>query len=115
MIITNIVRVLRTKTCSFDDTEYNVCVPIPAMDQVKEKISQVKYMSRIHELFGTLTVPHPGNDVPLKKFSQERDETAFFAESEFFKIFDFKWLAGDANRAILLPVRSVNQGLKSSE
>ena len=40
---------------------------------------------------------------PLKKFGLADGETAFFAETPFFEIFDLKWLAGDSKTALEAP------------
>ncbi|MFN7116267.1 MAG: ABC transporter permease [Saprospiraceae bacterium] len=79
---------------------YTVCTPIPAMDVIENNISQFAAMSRVRELWVTLTIPNPNGGTPLKKLGMTPPETAFFAEPNFVKIFDFQWLAGDAATAL---------------
>ncbi|MEE9372280.1 MAG: ABC transporter permease [Saprospiraceae bacterium] len=102
-----IVRVVHSSNDASGEMEYNVCMPIPAMAQVEEKISHIEKVARIHELFGTLTVPSADSNVPKLKFSQGRDELAFFADPSFFEIFDFVWLAGESSTALDEPASIV--------
>ncbi len=95
-----IVRVVSTETSPEEGDSYTVCVPVPAMDVMENSVSQFAAMSRIHELWATLTVPSPNGGAPLKKFALTTPETAFFAESDFFQIFDFQWLAGNPETAL---------------
>ena len=82
---------------------YDVCVPIPAMDEMENSVSQLKVMTRIRELWPIITIPDPNGGAPFKKFSLDPGETAFFAEPEFFEIFNFQWLAGDPKSALEQP------------
>lgn len=83
--------------------DYNVCIPIPAMDVMEHNISQFEAMSRVHELWAAITIPNPAGGAPLKKFGMDDGETAFFTDPNFVKIFDFQWLAGDAATALKDP------------
>jgi predicted permease len=84
--------------------EHYVCIPIPAMDAIEQTVGQFEAMSRIRECWGTLALPDPnGSSAPLKKFLNEGGETAFFAEPEFFKIFDLTWIAGNPATALAEP------------
>lgn len=82
---------------------YTVCTPIPAMDAMESSISQFDAMSRVRELWATLTIQNPDGGTPLKKLGMTPPETAFFAEPEFVKVFDFQWLAGDPATALKEP------------
>ena len=97
-----IVRVVSSqKTAEGED--HGVCIAVPAMDVVEDKVSQFKEMSRVRELWATLTIPNPNGGAPLKKLGMADEETAFFVEPAFFKIFDLTWLAGEAESALIDP------------
>lgn len=98
-----IVRVVAENTRADGETEYNNCIPIPAMDVIENNVSQFEAMTRVHELWATLTIPDPQGGAPLKKLGMTPPETAFFAEGEFFKIFDLNWLTGDPETALNEP------------
>lgn len=78
--------------------EPTVCVPVPAMEVMRNTVPQFEQMSRIREFWPNIIVPNPAGGPPLKKFSES--ETSFFVESSFFQIFDFQWLAGDPATAL---------------
>ncbi len=82
---------------------HNVCTPIPAMDVMENTVGQFEQMSRVRELWSTITIPNPSGGSPLKKFGMARQETAFFVEGSFLQIFDFQWLAGNPNAALNEP------------
>lgn len=79
---------------------YSVCTPTPAMDVMENTMSEFEAMSRVREMWGSLTIQNPNGGPPLKKFGTVNGETAFFAETEFVQIFDFDWLSGDPNTAL---------------
>ncbi|MCR9288286.1 MAG: ABC transporter permease [Bacteroidetes bacterium] len=82
---------------------FSVCTPTPAMDVMENTMSQFEKMSRVRELWGSLTIQNPDGGAPLKKFGTTGGETAFFIETAFFDIFDFDWLAGDSKSALNEP------------
>jgi predicted permease len=94
-----IVRVISEEQGA-EGTNYNVCTPIPAMDEMENTVRQFEGMSRVCELWATLTIPNPAGGAPLKKLGMTPPETGFFAEADFVKIFDLQWLAGDAATAL---------------
>lgn len=96
-------RVVRVTEHAGEDDSYTVCTPIPAMDAIESSVSQFEAMSRVKELWVTLSQSNPNGGPPLKKFTMGDDNTAFFAEPDFFKIFDFEWLAGDPATALAEP------------
>ncbi len=79
-----------------------VCIPIPAMEVMRNTVPQFEQMSRVREVWPNLIVPNPAGGPPLKKIAPRSDdqEISFFAESSFFQIFDFQWLAGDPATAL---------------
>lgn len=98
-----IARVVSIVKNPADGDTHSVCTPVPAMEEVKQTVSQFEYKSRIRENWSNITVPNPNGGPPLKKFSTDDSETAFFVDKEFPKIFDFEWLAGDKNTALAEP------------
>lgn len=98
-----IARVVSIVKNPADGDSHSVCTPVPAMEEVKQTVSQFEYKSRIRENWSNITVPNPNGGPPLKKFSTDDSETAFFVDAEFPKIFDFAWLAGDKNTALVEP------------
>lgn len=82
---------------------YSVCIPIPAMDEMQQSIGQFERLSRIYELWASVIIPNPAGGAPLKKIRMETAQTALFVDSNFVKIFDFQWLAGDPNTALSEP------------
>ena len=73
------------------------------MDIMEDRVSQFDAMSRVKEFWPALTVPDPNGGPPLKKFTIQDHETAFFVEPEFFDIFDVEWLEGQALAALSDP------------
>ncbi len=90
-----IVRVVAERDRADGEKELGVCTPIPAMDVMEDKVSQFEQMSRVRELWASITIPNPDGGAPLKKLGMTPPETAFFVESDFFKVFDLDWLAGE--------------------
>ncbi len=95
-----IVRVVAEWESTEEGKGYSVCVPIPAMDVIDNTVGQFEAMARMRELWSNITVPNPDGGPPLKKFSTDDSETAFFTEPAFFEIFDFHWLAGNPGTAL---------------
>ncbi len=97
----NYERIVRVVTMDHNPEtgdEPTVCIPIAAMEVMRNTVPQFEEMCRIREFWPNIIVPNPAGGPPLKKFSEE--ETSFFVESSFFKIFDFQWLAGDPATAL---------------
>jgi predicted permease len=98
-----IVRVVTTERTREGREETSVCIPIPAMDAMRNTVPQFEQMCRIREAWPNIIVPDPAGGAPLKKFSPQGDENpelSFFADPSFFKIFDLTWLAGDPSTAL---------------
>ncbi|HHH49574.1 MAG TPA: hypothetical protein ENK52_01195, partial [Saprospiraceae bacterium] len=95
-----IVRVATTTISKEEGTTHGICVPIPAIEAVKTTVSQFETVSPIREMWADITIPNPNGGPPLKKFGMEPNTTAFFTETSFFKVFDFKWLLGDPATAL---------------
>lgn len=98
-----IVRVVSESTRADGEPVFGTCIPIPAMDVMENKVSQFEAMSRIREMWSSLTISNPEGGAPLKKLGITPPETGFYVESEFFEIFDMEWLAGDPATALAEP------------
>jgi len=84
--------------------EYSVCTPIPAMAVIRQNVAAFEAVSSIREFWGILALPDPkGGSVPVKKFNNDDDEIAFFAEPEFARMFGLQWLAGNPATALAEP------------
>jgi putative ABC transport system permease protein len=95
-----IVRVLRQiKGLPQGDFQFRG-FPLPAMTEIKAQIRDFEAVSQVREDFPTVIVPNLTGGAPLQKLRGEEGEIAFFVEPDFFKIFDFKWLAGDPKTAL---------------
>ena len=101
--IERIVRVITTEKAPSGDVFNTRGIPIPAMSEMENNLSQFDATSRIRELWGNLAVPDAQGDLTRHKFALSRDnsEIAFFAEPGFLKIFGWEWLAGDAETALM--------------
>jgi predicted permease len=97
-----IVRVVTIAHSPEAGNEPTVCIPIPAMEVMRNTVPQFEQMSRIREFWPNIIVQNPAGGPPLKKFSTTGSENkiSMFVESSFFQIFDFKWLAGDPATAL---------------
>lgn len=92
-----------SNTVNEDGEGHSVCMPIPAMDVVEQNIPELEKVARVKEIWSNLTVPDPNGGAPIKKFALEENTTAFFTETNFFEIFNFKWIEGDPKTALEAP------------
>lgn len=97
-----IVRVVTTEHTQDGGSEASVCIPIPAMEAMRNTVPQFEQVCKIREVWPNFIVPNPAGGPPLKKFSPDshNPEVSFFAEPSFFQIFDLQWLAGDPATAL---------------
>lgn len=77
-----------------DGETFNSGIPVPALEALKAEMPQLQF-APLFGAYGTqITVPSANNPTGDKYI----EETGvFFSEPGFFNIFDYKWLAGDAN------------------
>ncbi len=99
----SIVRVVSIEKSPEEGDQHTTCTPLPAMEVMRNEVSQFEYMAKVHELWATLTIPDPSGGAPLKKLGMDPTETAFFTEPDFLKIFNFEWLSGDPETALSEP------------
>ena len=94
-----------------DGITYNPGIPVPALAALRLQMPNVLF-GAIHSIYGSqVTVNTSGNAAENKKFIEERG--LFFCEPNFFRVFSFKWLAGNAN--VLNEPNSVVLSKKSAQ
>lgn len=98
-----IMRVVSVVQTAEEGEFHSICTPIPAMDAMESTVTPFEAMSRIKELWCTITIPGSTGSAPVRKFNFAEGELAFFAEPDFFDIFSLQWLAGDSKTAIAEP------------
>ncbi|MFB0495862.1 putative ABC transport system permease protein [Mucilaginibacter sp. OAE612] len=75
--------------------------PLPMVEGLKLDFPQIKQAANIMKNDGShYTIGDVHNTGTFKKF---KEDLAYYADPEFFRIFDFKWLAGDKNTALAEP------------
>jgi putative ABC transport system permease protein len=78
---------------------YNRGVSGPLAPAIKTQVTEVELTARVFALFPDVFIPGK-NGVPTKFKSQDR---ITFTDPEYFKIFDYVWLAGSAKTALNAP------------
>jgi putative ABC transport system permease protein len=93
-----------------DGKGYSSGAPLPVAEGLRLDFPQLKQVGAIFGgQSGLVSIPEAGKDAPVKKFNEQSG--VYFAEAQFFDIFDFKWLAGDPKTALQEP----NTGVLSKE
>jgi ABC-type antimicrobial peptide transport system permease subunit len=94
----HIYRVI-TATPDLDGKHYDSGTPLPAAEGLRLDFPQLKQVAAIFRNDGShYTIEN--NDGPVKKF---KEDESYYAEPQFFNIFDFGWLAGDKKTALAEP------------
>ncbi|MGZ3836637.1 MAG: ABC transporter permease, partial [Mucilaginibacter sp.] len=75
-------------------------VPLPTSEGLRLDFSQIKDVAAIFRYGGHYSVGNNSNGQAVKKF---KEDEAYYAEPQFFNIFDFGWLAGDKRTALSEP------------
>lgn len=86
-----------------DGTSYSPGVPFPVAEALRIDFPQLKKVAAIFNSNRLITVPQEDNK-PAKKF---RGAGVFFAEPQFFEMFDFEWLGGDAKQTLSAPNNAI--------
>ncbi|HLL44396.1 MAG TPA: ABC transporter permease, partial [Segetibacter sp.] len=93
-----------------DGEVYSAGVPVPVTKTMRADFPQLENVaSIIGGQSGLVSIPDSEGKATTKKFDE--GERVFFADPQFFQIFDFKWLAGDPKTALNEP----NTGLLTKE
>ncbi len=85
-----------------DGTTYSSGVPFPVADGLRSEFPQIGKVAAINEQTDALiTILASGKDVSGNKFKEKSG--VFYVEQQFFEVFDFKWLAGEAKTSLAEP------------
>ena len=84
-----------------DGVHYSAGVPFPTSDALRAEIPQIKQVGQIFTTSGQITVLDPGGEGSDRKFNE--GSGLYYAENEFFRIFDFPLIAGDPESALKDP------------
>ena len=98
-----IVRMVTKAVKSSGETEFYSGAQTSAMIAAKNSVSLFEASSRVREYWPTVIVPGPTGGQPLKKLNLQSGQMGYFAEPDFFRIFDFKWLDGQKTDALNEP------------
>ena len=85
-----LVRIVQEHQGLDGSVDHVVCVPVPAMDAIESTVPQFEALSRVKEVWPSVTMKDPDGG-PMKKFNLPDDKTAFFVEPAFFDMFDVQW------------------------
>ena len=84
-----------------DGVTHGSGVPLPLAEGLRLDFPQLKQVSNIMQNDGShYSVNEATSGGTVKKF---KEDLAYYADPQFFQIFDFKWLAGDKNTALAEP------------
>jgi len=84
-----------------DGTSAGPGTPLPMVEGLKLDFPQIKLAANIMKNDGShYTIGDARNPGTFKKF---KEDLAYYADPEFFRMFDFKWLAGDKSTALVEP------------
>lgn len=91
-------RIVTNDVVNSEGEFFTAGIPVPAMDEMQQKVTPFAQFARVHTTWPTFTVPTtPGSMTGRKLATDDEHETAIFTEPSFFAIFDWPWLAGDAS------------------
>lgn len=82
-------------------------IPIPAMDVMEQQVTPFEHMARLHYTWPMITVPDASGNARLKFNTDSETQVGVYTEPSFFSIFDWTWLAGDAQSALTQPNSAV--------
>lgn len=84
-----------TKTTNSGEESYTSGIPFPALDALRTDIPQVK-IGALYATYGSqvTVLDKQNNPDPLKKFIE--DMGLYYCDPQFFEVFSYKWLAGNA-------------------
>ncbi|MGZ5135612.1 MAG: ABC transporter permease, partial [Flavitalea sp.] len=87
-----------------DGTFHSSGVPFPVTEALRMDFQQLNKVAAIFKDDGLVTVPQDNKNDPPKKF---RETGVFFAEPQFFEMFDFAWLGGVGKQTLASPNNAV--------
>jgi len=83
-----------------DGTHAGAGTPLPLVEGMKLDFPEIKQLANIMKNDGSHYAVGDGQGGAAKKF---KEDLAYYADPGFFRIFNFKWLAGDKNTALAAP------------
>lgn len=87
-----------------DDISHSPGVPFPVPGALRIDFPQIKKVAAIFNRNGLIAVPQDNKNDPPQKF---RETGIFFAEPQFFEMFDFKWMGGVAKQTLTDPDNAI--------
>ena len=86
----------------------NTCLPEPATPLLRKELTGIGTIAQFHNVNMSVTIPgEHGKVVKIPRLADGREDEIVFADAEYFDIFHYTWLAGDAGRALKEPYRVV--------
>ena len=79
-------------------TDASQGVPIPLAAAIRNDIPQLEKVAAIQRTTGVLAALDQAGQLKFKDY-----EAAYFAQPEFFEIFNFNWLSGDPKQDLIAP------------
>ncbi|MGY0037876.1 ABC transporter permease [Pedobacter sp. NJ-S-72] len=73
-------------------------VPMPLVPAMRNDFGMLEQVAALEGIFGMIKVKDSKGNIKIKT-----QESAFYVEPQFFKIFDYKWLQGNPEKALMLP------------
>ncbi len=84
-----------------DGEHFSSGTPLPIAEGLRLDFPQLKLVATIFQNDGShYSIGNAGKGEPVKKF---REDLSYYAEPQFFQMFDFGWLAGDKKTALSEP------------
>jgi len=83
-----------------DGVDYSAGVSFPVAPALRIDFPQIKQVGNIFRRGDVQIIAGTGDETHQRKF---HEDNFFYAEPEFFKMFDFAWLAGSPDASLKLP------------
>lgn len=87
-----------------DLTIHNSGVPVPTANAMRSEVTGIEHLTHFVTVAHKVSVPSPGTQSPAVFRNQKN---AVFADEEYFKIFNYTWLAGSSQNALKEPFQVV--------
>jgi len=78
--------------------EFDRGVPMPLAPAMRNDFGMLEQVAALEGSFGMIKVKDSKGNIKIKT-----QESAFYVEPEFFKIFDYRWLQGNPDKALRQP------------
>lgn len=87
-----------------DLTIHNSGVPVPTANAMRKDVTGIENLTHFITVAQKVSVPSPGNQSPAVFRNQKN---VVFADEEYFKVFNYTWLAGSSQNALKDPFQVV--------